>query len=218
MMNNDDEFFVSEDRVEKTLFRADDVCLIKIPPPITTDSTSSSIIDINSWDLNEIVWKGKLKFVETEFIMNMNIDEDSINERQIIQGNIILINNNGITNDIFGNIPYTLDGHNVQITNSKLIYSVILEFQDKKLGLGLKFLNQTKSSDFNISLQDFKKHAKAALDTHNDLINDLQENFQKLNIELSSPTDSQIEHIDNNKQNELTDESDLEFGDFVSSE
>jgi len=45
--------------------------------------------------------------------MNMNLND--LKERQVIQGNVILINKG--TDDIFGNIPYTVDGHNIKIVS-----------------------------------------------------------------------------------------------------
>lgn len=107
-----EELLVSEDRLEKTLVRADNVSLLRIPPP-NNDDDDENIVDIHEWDLDAVVWSGKLKFIETEFIMNMNVH--FANERQIIQGNIILTNYD--SDEVFGNIPYTSDGHNVMVVS-----------------------------------------------------------------------------------------------------
>lgn len=119
-----EQLLVGEDRLEKTLVKAENVSLLRIPPPTTEDE---SVVDIHEWDLNAVVWTGKLKFIETEFIMNMNVHFS--NERQIIQGNIILTNYD--TDEVFGNIPYTSDGHNVKVVSINYSIKLLLKYTDK---------------------------------------------------------------------------------------
>ncbi|CAM9022716.1 unnamed protein product [Wickerhamomyces anomalus] len=167
-----DDFMVAEDRLEKTLMKADYVSLLRIPPPKCEGDT---VTDISQWDLSDVVWFGKLKFTETEFIMNM--DPHNLEERQIIQGNVSLINYD--SEDIFGNIPYRVDGNNVKVVT--------------------------------------------ALKTHDDFVNDLEQGVQSLKLDQDSPSEVKTEEFlpenDIKKISEPdTEESDLEFGDFVTSE
>ncbi len=46
----------------------------------------------------------------------------------------------------------------LQKTSSKTTYSVILEYQDKKIGFGLVFKEPMKAEEFNIALQSFRKY------------------------------------------------------------
>lgn len=114
-----DDFMVAEDRLEKTLMKADYVSLLRIPPPKCEGDT---VTDISQWDMSDVVWFGKLKFTETEFIMNM--DPHNLEERQIIQGNVSLINYD--SEDIFGNIPYRVDGNNVKVVSIHSLLSVVM--------------------------------------------------------------------------------------------
>lgn len=119
-----DDFIVAEDRLEKTLLKADYVSLLKIPPPKEDGNDDElNVADMSDWDMNGVVWTGSLKFMETEFIMNMDIH--NLQERQIIQGNVILVNH--ADENVFGNIPYTFDGHNVRVVSRENIYDSILE-------------------------------------------------------------------------------------------
>jgi len=56
MMDHDD-FVVGEDRLERTLAKCENVSLLRIPPP----KEGSEDTDISQWDLNDVVWMGKLR-------------------------------------------------------------------------------------------------------------------------------------------------------------
>jgi hypothetical protein len=71
------------------------------------------------------------------------------------------------THDLFAEAPYSVDGKGVEIVNgSSRLFAITVVDGSRRAVLGLGFPDRSVSFEFNVALQDFRKHA-APLDVSN---------------------------------------------------
>ncbi|KAH3671406.1 hypothetical protein WICMUC_004703 [Wickerhamomyces mucosus] len=227
------------------------VSLIRIPPPRTPNSRNNNhsnnfsdindedliekanednitITDISNWhihDDSETVWRGNFKFLEIE-----KLDQSEI------YGVLELI---GFDGGEFASIKES--DESLKSSINPRYYKIIIEYEEKKIALGLRFDDKEDGSIFNLALQKFKRDKQNWFDNFREIedhnvINDLSsaiggihlngevdetiENVTELgeeDDEDEDEVDQQEEEVDDDKVNDNDDDDDDgdEFGDFI---
>lgn len=133
--------------LERVTFSFDGIYIYQIPPLRSLKEGYNS----SQWDLNNPLWQGGIRVVEVD---NDNGDVECVIRLQDTK-----------TGELFAEAPYSAAGKGVDSVNgSSRLFAITVVDSGRRAVLGLGFPDRSASFEFNIALQDFKKHA-APLDT-----------------------------------------------------
>lgn len=199
---------IEEGQIDTTLaVISSGVSLIKIPPPIDESDQSN----ISNWNFNEKVWIGKMRIFERELISN---EEDSFQGKEQISGLIQLEN---ITGGIFASIVYDASGESVQITTSKKAYRILIQYEEKKIALGLVLADSELAQVFSMSIQTIKKHIEEAIEAQKEFAGDVSQDTSDMDLRghFNAGVKSSVLAIAVDDSHDDDDDDDDDFGDFV---
>lgn len=130
-----------------TLFKTDTVYIYQIPP---LKSTKSGYLSAD-WPLETPIWTGDLEVVETEIT-----GSEATNN---VACSIILKDTK--TEEVFAQAPYKADGTGITpVSDSSRYHAIRVQDESGRAAvLGLGFPDRPAGFDFNVALQDFRKHA-----------------------------------------------------------
>ncbi|KAK0211169.1 adaptin ear-binding coat-associated protein 1 [Desarmillaria ectypa] len=130
-----------DDEIESILFIIREISIYKIPP-LKVNAGHRAM----EWgDLNNPLWKGRLKIVEKSSGASLLFEDAQ-------------------TGELFAKSVYDPDHPSVEaVLDSSRYFVVRIEDAGKKAYIGLGFAERTDSFDFNVALQDYSKRHRAAL-------------------------------------------------------
>ncbi|KAK9468695.1 hypothetical protein V1512DRAFT_269550 [Lipomyces arxii] len=132
---------------ESVIFIAKEVLVYRIPPLKTSQGYRAS-----EWDVDNPIWRGRLSVLE----------KGPEGAGSIVKCELRLEDPN--TGELFACVPYLSTGKGVeQVTDSSRFFAIRVVDGQRHAYLGMGFLDRSESFDFNIALQDFKRHADPAL-------------------------------------------------------
>lgn len=204
------------EKIESIIFITNDAMVYQVPP-LKSISYGHSAGD---WDVENPMWKGRLKVVEIE-------DNGLTCELRLEDLE---------TGELFAAAPYYNDGKGVEpVRDSSRFFAIRVVNGDKQATLGLGFNDRNIAFEFNIALQDFQKHSQPVESTNSNKDFSLKEG-QSIHINIGkSQTTTSSSTVSNdytseakepiptllpppppsaNKQ-ERDDPFDDDFGDFV---
>ncbi|KAK9239807.1 hypothetical protein V1525DRAFT_371626 [Lipomyces kononenkoae] len=133
---------------ESIIFICREVLVYQIPPLRSSKGYCAS-----EWDVDRPIWRGRLRVLE--------IASDATASR--IRCELHLEDNK--TGELFASAPYLVTGKGVeQVTDSSRFFVVRVVDGDRHAYLGMGFMERSEALDFNIALQDFKRHANPNVD------------------------------------------------------
>jgi hypothetical protein len=128
--------------LETIAYITPEVYVYQIPPLKSINGHRAT-----EWDTDNSLWKGRLKVVEIEGGNNSLQCEVRLED-----------STNG---ELFAAAPYSLDGKGVEpVTDSSRYFAIRVVDGSRQATLGLGFPDRSMAFEFNIALQDYKKHAK----------------------------------------------------------
>ncbi|KAG5355688.1 hypothetical protein CJU89_5393 [Yarrowia sp. B02] len=130
-----------------SLFKTDTVYIYQIPP---LKSAKAGYLSAD-WPLENPIWTGSLEVVESE-VQNR---EDTNN----VECSIVLKDTK--TDEVFAQAPYHVDGSGLTpVSDSSRYHAIRVQGDGGQTAiLGLGFPDRSAGFDFNVALQDFRKHA-----------------------------------------------------------
>ncbi|KAK9361627.1 hypothetical protein V1504DRAFT_451384 [Lipomyces starkeyi] len=128
---------------ESIIFISREVLIYQIPPLRSSKGYCAS-----EWDVDKPLWRGRLRVLE--------IADDAAATR--VRCELRLEDNS--SGELFASAPYLLTGKGVeQVTDSSRFFVIRVVDGDRYAYLGMGFMERSEAFDFNIALQDFKRHA-----------------------------------------------------------
>ncbi|KAK9367260.1 hypothetical protein V1509DRAFT_627469 [Lipomyces kononenkoae] len=128
---------------ESIIFISREVLVYQIPPLRSSKGYCAA-----EWDVDRPLWRGRLRVLET--------GADATASR--VRCELRLEDNT--TGELFASAPYLVTGKGVeQVTDSSRFFVVRVVDGDRHAYLGMGFMERSEALDFNIALQDFKRHA-----------------------------------------------------------
>ncbi|ANB15689.1 hypothetical protein AWJ20_3328 [Sugiyamaella lignohabitans] len=135
------------DLIETTLFTCPLVYIYSIPP---LKSISAGHV-AGQWPVDNPLWQGRLRVVEVEGISQTH----SANK---IDCHLKLEDSN--SGELFAIAPYSKDGNGVTAaSDSSRFFAITVVDGDRRAVLGMGFPDRNSSFEFNIALQDYKRHS-----------------------------------------------------------
>ncbi|CAN6667269.1 hypothetical protein TRVA0_039S00584 [Trichomonascus vanleenenianus] len=136
---------MSEGDLETTSYITPEVFIYQIPPLRTTQGHTAA-----EWDADNPIWKGRLKVVEVQSSKGINC---------------LLRLEDSQTGELFATAPYE-DGRGVEpVRDSSRFFAITVADGSRKAVLGMGFPDRNAAFEFNIALQDFRRHSSASSST-----------------------------------------------------
>lgn len=209
----------STQNIEVVTFVTPETYIYSIPPLKSNRGHRAS-----EWDAENPLWKGRLTMLEVE-----NPDTKELHCELVLD--------DSETGELFAKAPYSSEGRGVEpVADSSRFFAIRVVDGDKHAVLGLGFPDRNVAFEFNIALQNFRKHTSIKDEDENKKPKkdfSLKEG-EKIHLNLSSVSESQkkeSEPSDTNisipnlppppsasghsKSNSRSDPFDDDFGDFV---
>ncbi|KAF9052825.1 hypothetical protein BJ165DRAFT_805038 [Panaeolus papilionaceus] len=129
------------DEIESILYICREVSVYRIPPRVANEGYRA-----NDWgDLASPLWKGRLRIIETSKGAALHLEDSQ-------------------TGELFAKAEYDSKKPSVEaVLDSSRYFVIRVEDEGRKAYIGLGFAERTDSFDFNVTLQDYTKRARAAL-------------------------------------------------------
>ncbi|KAK9324762.1 hypothetical protein V1517DRAFT_316232 [Lipomyces orientalis] len=133
---------------EPIIFISREVLIYQIPPLRSSKGYCAS-----EWEVDKPLWRGRLRVLE--------IATDAAAGR--VRCELRLEDNN--TGELFASAPYFPTGKGVeQVTDSSRFFVIRVVDGERHAYLGMGFMERSEAFDFNIALQDFKRHANSSVE------------------------------------------------------
>ncbi|KAK7206653.1 hypothetical protein BZA70DRAFT_288122 [Myxozyma melibiosi] len=133
---------------ESIIFIAREVMVYQIPPLKTSKGYRAS-----EWDVAKPLWTGRLKVVEKSVPVRAEAYDSS-------ELRCELMLEDGNTGELFATAVYGANGKGVeQVVDSSRFFVIRVVDGERHAYLGMGFQERSESFDFNIALQDYKRHA-----------------------------------------------------------
>ncbi|KAK9248763.1 hypothetical protein V1506DRAFT_527653 [Lipomyces tetrasporus] len=133
---------------EPIIFISREVLIYQIPPLRSSKGYCAS-----EWEVDKPLWRGRLRVLE--------IAADAAVGR--VRCELRLEDNN--TGELFASAPYLPTGKGVeQVTDSSRFFVIRVVDGERHAYLGMGFMERSEALDFNIALQDFKRHANPSVE------------------------------------------------------
>ena len=130
------------DKVETALFDTPLVYIYGIPPLKSNRGHRAS-----EWDVDKPLWQGRLRVIELEHI----------------NGQIACELRLEADGELFAVAPYGSNGRGVEaVGDSSRFFAITVVDGSRRAVLGMGFPDRSVSFEFNIALQDFKRHSSVS--------------------------------------------------------
>ncbi|KAK9494454.1 hypothetical protein V1508DRAFT_413227 [Lipomyces doorenjongii] len=128
---------------ESIIFISSEVLVYQIPPLRSSKGYCAS-----EWDVDKPLWRGRLRVLE--------VAADAAASRVRCELRL----EDSSNGELFASAPYLLTGKGVeQVTDSSRFFVIRVVDGERHAYLGMGFMERSEAFDFNIALQDFKRHA-----------------------------------------------------------
>lgn len=134
--------------LETTLYSSSGVQIYQIPPLKSLSQGHRAA----GWDVSNPIWEGSLRMLEIEDLTTRKVT-----------GELQLLDTD--SGELFAAAPYTKEGKGVEpVSDSGRYFAVRVVNGSQSAVLGLGFKDRSEAFEFNLALQDFRKHACAGDD------------------------------------------------------
>ncbi|CDO56977.1 hypothetical protein DV451_001079 [Geotrichum candidum] len=137
-----------DNSLERTLYASSSVQIYQVPPLKSLAQGHRAA----GWDVSNPIWEGSLRVLEIEDLTT-----------GALTGQLRLFDTQ--SGELFAAAPYTKDGKGIEpVSDSGRYFAVRVVNGTQSAVLGLGFKDRSEAFEFNLALQDFRKHASAGDD------------------------------------------------------